>query len=60
MPLSKELLELLVCPRCKGALVEAGEALSCAGCRLEYPVREGIPVLLVDQAREVGVDASAS
>ena len=60
MSLSPELLELLACPRCRGALEEVGETLLCAACRLSYPVREGIPVLLIDQAHEVGVEHRAS
>jgi uncharacterized protein YbaR (Trm112 family) len=50
--LSPELLELLVCPRCKGALEYQAEAarLVCASCRLAYPVRDGIPIMLVDEA----------
>ena len=46
------LLEILVCPLCKGPLLyrrEAGE-LVCKGDRLAYPVRDGIPVMLIDEA----------
>ena len=60
MTLSRELLELLACPRCTGALEETGEFLLCAACGLTYPVREGIPVLLIDQAEQVGEEHSAS
>jgi len=60
MPLSPELLELLACPLCRGALLETGDDLLCAACRLAFPVRDGIPVLLVDQAHEVGVEHRAS
>jgi uncharacterized protein YbaR (Trm112 family) len=42
--------EVFVCPRCKGALAAAAEALRCAACRLAYPVADGIPVLLIDEA----------
>lgn len=55
--LSDELLAVIVCPDCHGDLaVVEGEAdgegeLVCQGCGLVYPVRDGIPVLLVDQAR---------
>lgn len=43
---------LLVCPRCHAQLRDAadGTALVCASCRLAYPVRDGIPVMVVDQA----------
>ena len=42
--------EVFVCPRCKGALVAAAEVLQCAACRLTYPVVDGIPFLLIDDA----------
>jgi uncharacterized protein YbaR (Trm112 family) len=48
------LLELLVCPRCKGELEyhpEPDEALVCPACRLRYAVRENIPILLIDEAQ---------
>lgn len=46
------LMELLVCPKCKGELVyqEKPESLVCARDRVRYPVRENIPILLVDEA----------
>jgi len=51
--ISPELLAIIVCPSCKGelTLTEVPE-LACAGCGLVYPVRDGIPVLLVDEARK--------
>ena len=52
MTVPPELLEILVCPRCKGPLrAETGASrLVCEACRVAYPVREGIPVMLVDEA----------
>ncbi|WP_020675694.1 tetraacyldisaccharide 4'-kinase [Geopsychrobacter electrodiphilus] len=54
MPLSAELLEILACPKCKGQVtlqsVDASEVIACAVCRLAYPVRDGIPVMLIDEA----------
>ena len=46
------LLELLVCPRCKGELrhEQDPEALVCERDRLRYEVRDGIPILLIDEA----------
>ena len=47
------LLELLVCPKCKGDLVhetEPAESLVCPACRLRYEVRDNIPILLIDEA----------
>lgn len=48
------LLKLLVCPECKQALQyhKREQQLVCAGCRLAYPVRDGIPVLLRMEARQ--------
>lgn len=53
MPLDPKLLEILACPVCKGALSyrPAGpECLDCAVCRKRYPVKDGIPVMLADEA----------
>ncbi len=54
--LSPDLLSLLVCPRCKGKLepMDDGASLVCRGCRLKYPVVDGIPVMLIDEAEELG------
>lgn len=50
------LLDLLVCPKCHGALVHETdpEALRCPEDGLRFPVRDGIPVLLLDEAEPVG------
>lgn len=52
MTLSPQLLAILVCPKCKGALTyrEPEQALDCAACKVRYPVRDDIPVMLVDEA----------
>lgn len=53
MTLSPELLEILVCPKCKGDLehrAEPEEQLVCHACRLVYRVEDGIPVMLIDEA----------
>jgi uncharacterized protein YbaR (Trm112 family) len=54
MNLDPELLELIVCPACRSTLAANDEAaeLVCTGCGLAYPVRDDIPVLLVDEARK--------
>ena len=54
MKLDPALLEILVCPDCKSELRvdEAASELVCTGCGLAYPVRDDIPVLLVDEARK--------
>ena len=54
MNLDPALLEIIVCPACHGALAvdDAAGELVCTACGLAYPVRDGIPVLLVDEARK--------
>ena len=52
------LLEILVCPVCKGPLEnrKAAAELVCKPCRLAYPVKDDIPVMLEDEARQLGDD----
>lgn len=52
MSLSPQLLSILVCPRCKGALEYrvAESVLVCRACELQYPVRDDIPIMLIDEA----------
>ena len=52
MGVSDELLRILACPKCKGEIrmTPGGEGLACAACRLVYPIRDDIPVMLVDEA----------
>jgi uncharacterized protein YbaR (Trm112 family) len=52
MAIDQELLEILACPKCKGAirLTEKGDGLACDACRLVYPIKDDIPVMLIDEA----------
>lgn len=52
MAVSKELLEILACPKCKGdiKLSEDPEGLICENCNLLYPIKDDIPVMLVEEA----------
>jgi uncharacterized protein YbaR (Trm112 family) len=52
MAISKELLDLLACPKCKGDLVltEQSDGLICNACRLMFPIRDDIPIMLIDEA----------
>ncbi|HET6918620.1 MAG TPA: Trm112 family protein [Jiangellaceae bacterium] len=54
MNLDPALLEVLACPACRASLRadDAANELVCTGCGLAYPVRDDIPVLLVDEARQ--------
>jgi uncharacterized protein YbaR (Trm112 family) len=52
MAIDKELLEILACPKCKGdiRLSEKGDGLLCEACCLMYPIKDDIPVMLIDEA----------
>ncbi len=52
-PLAAELKEILACPRCKGDLEfrEAEAEIRCHACRLAFRIEDGIPVMLVDEAK---------
>jgi uncharacterized protein len=53
--ISKELLEILACPKCKGdvRLTENGDGLVCDACKLKYLIKDGIPVMLIDKAEKL-------
>ena len=52
MAIDKELLDILACPKCKGDIqvTEKGDGLICDKCKLVYPIKDGIPVMLIDEA----------
>jgi uncharacterized protein YbaR (Trm112 family) len=52
--LSKDLLDILVCPKCKTRVVQEGDTLRCtrADCGLIYAIRDGIPIMLIDEAKK--------
>ncbi len=56
--MDKKLLDILVCPVCKGQLVykKAEQELVCKADRLAYPIRDDIPVMLEDEARQLPAD----
>jgi uncharacterized protein YbaR (Trm112 family) len=56
MAISKELLDILACPKCKGEvrLTEQGDGLTCQACKLLYPIRDDIPIMLIDEAQPLG------
>ena len=49
--ISEDLLEALVCPVCRKAVVLTGQSLKCGECRRVYPIEDDIPIMLVDAAR---------
>lgn len=56
-----KLLDILVCPLCKGALILRRERqeLVCKADRIAYPIRDGIPVMLEDEARKLAAEEEA-
>jgi uncharacterized protein YbaR (Trm112 family) len=52
MAIDPKLLEILVCPKCRGELAyrEAEQTLTCERCRLRYRIEDDIPVMLIDEA----------
>lgn len=50
MPIAKDLLDILACPLCKTPVREEEDRLVCTQCGRRYPVRDGIPVMLIDEA----------
>ncbi len=47
-----QLLEILACPVCKTPVTQQDDWLVCATCKRRYPIRDGIPVMLVDEAEQ--------
>lgn len=54
--MDKRLLEILVCPLCKGQLLLKNSELICLFDRLAYPIRDGIPVMLEQEGRPISLD----
>ncbi|MEW6614206.1 MAG: Trm112 family protein [Thermodesulfobacteriota bacterium] len=52
MGISKELLDILACPKCKGDIYlnEKGDGLICNTCKLMYEIKDDIPIMLIDEA----------
>ena len=54
--MDKKLIAMLVCPLCKGPLLLHHEELMCRFDRLAFPIREGIPVMLEQEARHISLE----
>ncbi len=54
--ISQDLLDILACPKCKGEvkLTESKDGLLCDACKLLYEIKDGIPIMLIDEAKKVG------
>ncbi|MCM8766077.1 MAG: Trm112 family protein [Candidatus Omnitrophica bacterium] len=48
--LDKKIIDLLACPVCKGEVEEKENRIVCKECGLKYPIREGIPIMLIAEA----------
>ena len=55
MSIDAELLEILACPKCKGdiRLTKEEDGLICDACKLKYPIKDDIPVMLIDEAEKL-------
>ena len=55
MSLDKKLLEILACPKCneKVTLTPEEDGLVCQACKLKYPIRDDVPVMLIDEAKPI-------
>jgi uncharacterized protein YbaR (Trm112 family) len=56
MAVSQDLLDILACPKCKGPikLTDAQDGLICNACKLLYPIKDDIPIMLIDEAKPIG------
>ena len=59
--MKKELLDILACPQCKGKieLSEDENALLCHACQLSYAIRDGIPIMIIEEAEPISAQQSA-
>jgi len=53
----ERLLKILVCPQCKQDIRLEDDTLICDKCRLKYPIRDGIPIMLIDEAEPLEAPA---
>jgi uncharacterized protein YbaR (Trm112 family) len=55
MAISKELLDILACPKCKGEIYlnQTGDGLICDRCKLLYEIKDDIPIMLIDEAKTI-------
>jgi len=51
--LKKELVDILACPACKGAIEYRDDRIICSACRKYYPVRDDIPIMLIAEAQDL-------
>ena len=49
--IDKELLSILACPDCKANVEEKDNKIICTGCKRRYPIKDGIPIMLIDESQ---------
>lgn len=54
--LNRKLLDFIVCPKCKGDLTLEEEFLICKQCSVKYPIKDDIPILLVEEAIPININ----
>ena len=61
MAIDKKLFDILACPKCKATLelAKGEDGLVCGSCNLLYEIRNGIPIMLIDEAKTLGTDDQA-
>jgi len=57
--LDKKILDFIVCPQCKSDLELDGEFLICKTCNVKYPIKNDIPILLIEEAVKINGDTSS-
>ena len=58
--IDRTLLEILACPACHSPVRQEGEWLVCDQCKVKYPIRDGLPIMLVEEAEPIEADESAA
>ena len=60
MTISKELLDILACPKCKGTIYlnKTEDGLFCEKCKLLYEIKDDIPIMLINEAKKITDDAT--
>ena len=51
--ISQELIDILACPICKGTIEYKDDYIICNACRKKYPVKDDIPIMLIDEAEDM-------
>jgi len=57
--IDKKLLDILACPACKADVRLEGEKIACVKCGLKYPIKDGIPIMLIYEAEKPGPEKGA-